>query len=151
VAPDDKETRAVFLSEQLAPVKHVPLVERPSDRTWRTAAVRRLKERGVRQNELAQHVGASPPQITYLLTGRKIDPSKSRAPATPRRQRLSRETGEQEIVRSAFVERISIALGIDLPVTAELEAALGELDPLDLEQLRGNIRLALIRRRSEKR
>jgi hypothetical protein len=102
-------------SGTLAPVAHLRDVELGADAAWRDAVRARISELGIRQADLGSWIGCAQSQISYLLSpeGRPIR-------------------------RSIYVERISVALGIELPAAARIELAAtslaeaGDRDALEL-------------------
>lgn len=109
----------------LEPVDHIEKRELPTDPVWRRDVERRMKDLGVGQKELGRWVGAAQPTIHYLLMG---------------------------VARSEYVERISVALGVDLPLMAKLEIAAKVLiDANDLDGIRAAILFAESRAQLTKR
>lgn len=81
----------------LHPVDGIPLRELPIDDLWRAAARARMKEVGVNQHELAEHVGCKQGNVSQLLSY------------------------ERQQARALHAQRISVALGIDLTLPAQAE------------------------------
>jgi hypothetical protein len=88
------------LEELLPPVSHVPLQSLPFNEAWRAAARSRwleLKAMGIQQKDFAQWIGCAQGSISNIL-GEKVPVFWS----------------------TEYLQRLSLALGVDLPLKAQL-------------------------------
>ncbi len=97
------------LSMVLKPIDTVPLVPRPVDDDWIARARQRCIDLQIDHADLAAWIGSPPSGVSYLIGDK------------PTRQ------------RSTYVEKISVALGIEMPLAAQLESLveriLANVDP----------------------
>lgn len=86
------------LSAILAPVDGVEQISLPIDRPWQDDARAAMTRLGVDQNDLADWIDTSQSQISYML-------------------------GDKAMRHSKYVMPASVALGIELPLVAQLALA----------------------------
>lgn len=110
-----ERTRQDVLAEMLAPAGHVAIRRLPHDSMWRSALKQWLAEKGVSYSELGKWVGGSQGTVSNILN--------------------------QDVERSEYVERISVAVGIPLPTIARLEIAGRQLAESDEEAQSALIKL----------
>lgn len=103
------------LSAVLAHSEHIPVRRLPHDPMWRAQLKQWLADKGVTYAELGKWVGGSQGTVSNILN--------------------------QEVERSEYVERISVAVGIQLPTIARLEIAGRQLAESDEEAQSALIKL----------
>lgn len=96
-----KKAPPLDLSAELPPVRHLPVRSLPFNEAWLRAARDRwlqLKARGARQRDLAAWIGCVQGSISNILGA-----------------------GGVKYYRTEYLERLSAALGLDLPLRAQFD------------------------------